>query len=330
MEKQYPRCILSNDLIAVEVYLPDSETGYCRGPRFDWSGMVGNITWGKHSFCGEWKKNIPPENAEHAAGTADEFSMGVLGMPSPLGYNEAKPGESFLKIGVGLLQKEANKDYSFGFNYRVLQPGKWKIKRDKNMVEFHQSMTGTNGYAYAYTKTIRLAEAKPGFSITRSLHNTGTKRIETTQYCHNFTMLDDEPAGPKYEIIFPFMAVAEKDMQGLAGINNGKLTFTRELQEKEAVFTTIAGFKTNDVSHNGVSIINIKTGARMDVRGTKNILRYHFYAARTAVCPEQFVYVSIAPGETDTWQTTYEFSSVSPIGVQTDSGVPKVSPANKK
>lgn len=50
-----PETLLRNEKIAVAVYVPHPETGYYRGPRFDWSGIVRRVSLGKHSFFGEWK-----------------------------------------------------------------------------------------------------------------------------------------------------------------------------------------------------------------------------------------------------------------------------------
>ena len=36
----YPRITLDNALLSASIYLPDPARGYCRGTRFDWSGIV--------------------------------------------------------------------------------------------------------------------------------------------------------------------------------------------------------------------------------------------------------------------------------------------------
>ncbi len=42
---------------------------------------------------------------------------------SALGYNEAKPGEMFVKIGVGVLRKPDNSPYQFSKLYDIVNPG---------------------------------------------------------------------------------------------------------------------------------------------------------------------------------------------------------------
>jgi hypothetical protein len=41
--------------------------------------------------------------------------------------SEARAGESFIKIGVGLLAKGQSEDYLFHENYRLIRAGEWGI-----------------------------------------------------------------------------------------------------------------------------------------------------------------------------------------------------------
>ena len=53
--KKPPQFILKNDTLKLTVFLPDSENGYYRGTRFDWSGLVGQAEYKGHTFFGPWK-----------------------------------------------------------------------------------------------------------------------------------------------------------------------------------------------------------------------------------------------------------------------------------
>jgi len=44
-------------------------------------------------------------------------------MFKPMGFAEAGAGDSFVKIGVGLLQKDASAKYRFDGDYRLLRAG---------------------------------------------------------------------------------------------------------------------------------------------------------------------------------------------------------------
>src|SRR5262249_29073743 len=80
---------LRSSQLSAMVYLPDPVSGHYRGPRFDWSGMVGEVTCDGRQFFGSlYPKNDDPRSHDYnATGPADEF-----GMTSPLGYDEAGPG----------------------------------------------------------------------------------------------------------------------------------------------------------------------------------------------------------------------------------------------
>ena len=55
--------------------------------------------------------------------SAEEYGRGISGMPGSLGFLEAKEGEPFIKIGVGVLKKEGRK-YFFEKNINS-QKGTW-------------------------------------------------------------------------------------------------------------------------------------------------------------------------------------------------------------
>ena len=67
----------------------------------------------------------------------------------------------------------------------------------------------------------------------------------------------------------------------------------------------LAGF-SGGVADNQVTVRNRRTGLAVKVAGDRPILRYHFFAAPGAVCPEPFVEINAAPGETITWAHRYE------------------------
>jgi hypothetical protein len=65
-----------------------------------------------------------------------------------LGYHEAKPGESFVKIGVGALRKPNEPRYSSFNSYEIVDTGKWSVKKGTDWIEFTHQLADTTGYAY--------------------------------------------------------------------------------------------------------------------------------------------------------------------------------------
>jgi hypothetical protein len=301
-----PRISISNGVIQAVVLLPDPETGYYRGPRFDWSGLVAQVKCQGHTYFGEWKTPHDPEGNDDVVGPAEEFGMGGTGISGPLGYAEAKPGGAFIKIGVGLLERIEEPEYRFSYNYRIVKPGNWRIRSGKSWVEFRQELGIESGWGYSYTKRVSLTANRPELVITHLLRNTGSKPLVTTHYCHNFSVIDNEPIGPSYSVRFPFAVTAKQDLGKLAEVHGNTLTFTRTLNQGDYVYGELGGF-TSSASDNGATVENLKTGAGVRIKGDKPVLQFHFFAVRSAACPEPFVQIQLAPEEHEEWETTYTF-----------------------
>jgi hypothetical protein len=63
------------------------------------------------------------------------------------------------------------------------------------------------------------------------------------------------------------------------------------------------------VADNQVTVRNRRTGLAVKITGDRPIVRYHVFAAPGAVCPEPFVEIHAAPGETIAWEHRYELSN---------------------
>jgi hypothetical protein len=300
-EANYPQHTLAKDSLKLTVYLPDGEKGYYRGTRFDWSGLIGQAEYRGHAFFGSWKATHDPTNAEDADGTAEEF-----GIAGPLGYAEAGAGEPFVKIGVGVLEKPAEKGYNFMGRYKILKVGTWKIKHEKDWIEFRQELKAPRDYGYQYVKRIALLGDGTGFTISHQLKNTGAKPIETEQYCHNFVMLDHQPVGPDYRLRFHFEPKAKRKMES-AAVKGKQLEFSRELNNGEALFTELEGSKGVE-QENEVVVEHRKAGIALRITGDAPLAHFNFFAVRRSVCPEPFITVKLAPGKEMEWTTRYEFT----------------------
>jgi hypothetical protein len=150
----FPETEISNGLIKARLSLPDPEHGYYRATRFDWSGQIPDLTYKGHTYFGEW--NPAPYNPKlHDAitGPVEEFLSDGMG----LGYAEAAPGGTFVKIGVGVIRKPDDSKYQQFKTYEIVDNGKWTIKKHADLVDFTQIVTDpSSGYGYGYTKVVRL------------------------------------------------------------------------------------------------------------------------------------------------------------------------------
>jgi len=55
-----PEAEITNDSIRVRLYLPDPETGFYRGTRFDWSGVIGSLEYAGHDYYPPWFQRSDP------------------------------------------------------------------------------------------------------------------------------------------------------------------------------------------------------------------------------------------------------------------------------
>jgi hypothetical protein len=106
-----PHVQISNDLMQVTLYLPDAAHGFYRGTRFDWSGVVADLHYAGHSYYGPWFTKTDPDVSDFVFQGEDIVAGPCSAITGPveefgvLGYEEAKAGGTFLKIGVGVLRK---------------------------------------------------------------------------------------------------------------------------------------------------------------------------------------------------------------------------------
>ena len=298
---EYPGVELSNGVIRMKLFLPDPEKGYYRGTRFDWSGVMPQLEYRGHNYFDEWKTTHDPGVHDDIVGPVEEFRTNG----TALGYHEAKPGGSFVKIGVGLLERIDEPRYRFVHPYKIIKTGAWKVKNGRDWIEFQQDFADESGWGYLYTKRISLTENKPEFTIEHTLRNTGSKHIETHQYNHNFFVIDNTPIGRDYALRFPFAVKAKHDLKGIMETRGNEFVFIQDLREGY-LFTELEGFRDSAEDHE-IVIENRKTGAGVKIKGDRPIALFYFWTMRNTVCPEPYIELNIAPGEEEEWKTSYLF-----------------------
>ena len=261
----YPHVYLKNDQLRVKVYLPDAEKGFYRGTRFDHAGVFGEVEFAGHKIFGPWKDTHDPTNHDDIIGPAEEF-----GIEKPLGYDDAKPGETFLKIGVGELEKPKEEKYSFAKKYKIVKPAGWKRSGPKNSVK-DEGWIGweveqkANGYGYAYFKAVGVEGNE--LKILHSISNTGTKPITTEFYNHNFFNVDRDPIGPNYSFEFSFDLKAQ-DLKGKFGglveLKEKEFRFRDKLSDG-FVMAALTGFDPEAKPHRQFEMRHAPSGVRVAV-----------------------------------------------------------------
>ena len=298
---QFPGAEISNGILRAKIYFPDTARGYYQGTRFDWGGVIADLEYQGHSYFGKWYGKHDPKIHDAITGPVESFD--------PLGFEEAKPGETFVKIGVGNLLKPDDKAYRFSIPYEVEDYGKWTVKTGKDRVEFLHELNDASGYSYLYSKTLKMTEGRAELVLEHTLKNTGQKKIETKVFNHNFFMIDNQKVGPDYRVTFPFPLSLIRNNRGvgdLVEVEGGNIRFLRPVQPGESVQLFLLGFSERSKDYQ-VEVQNQRTGAGVRITSDLAISDLAFWAISTTLCPEPYQSIVVEPGQEIKWDLFYNF-----------------------
>jgi hypothetical protein len=311
LAQDYPKTEISNGIIHATLMLPDNQHGSYQGTRFDWSGIISSLQFNGHEYFGQWYEHHDPKIHDAITGPVEAFQTNDKG----LGYDEAKAGQTFVRIGIGTIRKPEEKDYRPYETYEIVDPGKWTIRKHKDRIEFTQRLKSEQGYAYIYRKTVRLVKGKPELLLEHSLKNTGNKVIETNQYNHNFFVIDHEVVGPDVVAKFVFTPVPLKGFSDRAEVHGQEIVFPHELEGKKGVFSELGG-SSKDVKDYDFRVENLKSGAGVHFTSDQVLDKVNFWAINTVAAVEPYILLRIAPGQESHWTIRYDFYTLPPVAEQ--------------
>ena len=310
----HPRAEITNGLIHAKIYLPEAQRGFYRGTRFDWSGVIYSLQANGHDYYGPWFNKFDPavhdfvyRDADIVAGPCSAIT-GPVDEFAPLGYEDAKAGATFVKIGVGALRKAGDDKYDNYHLYEIVDGGQWTVRKSGDDVELTQKLNdASSGYAYVYKKAVRLTKGKSEMVLSHSLRNVGKRAIQTNVYNHNFLVLDHQAPGPGVTLSFPFaLQTPHPPNNELAEIRDHQIRYLKTLVGKDVVATPIEGFGSSP-NDNQVRVENGSLGAGMSLRSDRPLLRESLWSIRSVVAIEPFISITIEPGAEFTWTTVYEY-----------------------
>lgn len=319
----WPSGQISNGQVNVSFYIPDAENGFYRGTRFDWSGILYSLRYREEEFYGSWYTSIDPSIhnnvqrtgpdgrgevvtgiASSGRGPAEEF----LTNDKALGFDDAKPGETFLKIGVGVLRRTDDKPYDRYRDYEIVDGGKWTTKIQDDKVVFTQTLSNSeSGYGYVYTKTLYLLPGKPVMRIEHKLLNTGVKTLVTSVYDHNFFVTSNHHTGPDYIITTPYpMKISRTQGADLFSVEGNRLMFKKLFSTREMVVTWIDGFEPVAKDYT-FRVENTRTGTGYSVQGDKPLSQIMLWAIFTNISLESFIDLDAGQGNEERWAYEYTY-----------------------
>src|ERR1700722_14725028 len=307
-----PQWEIANSLLRVKLYLPDATRGFYRGTRFDWSGVVADLQFAGHNYYGEWFTKTDPTVSDFIYQGSDIVAGPCSAITGPveeftvLGYDEAKAGATFLKIGVGILRKPDDSPYSPYRLYEIVNGGKWSTERNADAMEFIQELhDSSSGYGYIYHKKVSLVAGKPEMLIEHSLKNVGTRAIHTSVYDHNFLVLDKQPTDAGFRISLPFTISTEPPVEKeLAEVRKDEIVYLKTLTGEDRVYTSISGFGNSSNDYK-IRVENTNVKAGMEITADRPLSKMALWSIRSVIAVEPFIDISLEPGAHSTWKYDY-------------------------
>lgn len=301
----HPKALLSNGDLTAVVFLPDPERGYYRSTRFDWSGVIGCVSYKSHVFWGEWFSKYDPLINDSITGPVEEFRS----EDGALGFGDAKPGDAFVKVGVGVLRKIDDSPYKFGTFYPLVDTGKWTVHTSKRSVTFEQKLQSSIGFAYVYTKTLELDKHGAVIALKHQLKNIGSKPIQTDVYDHDFFMFDGRPTGPGMSVRFAFTPKVESSPDthfdpSMVKIDGNTIAYLKELQSHQTVSGYVTGYSDKAADYD-ITVEDQTSGVGVQQTSDSPISKLYLWSIRTTISPEAYIHLNIAPNQTQSWTIRY-------------------------
>jgi hypothetical protein len=281
---------IGSSRLSVEIAHPG---GIYRGSRFDWTGFITQVTLdGLHTFC-------VPEQYEPGKGSGGIGLCNEFGIDTPVGYEEAKPGDRFPKIGIGLLTRKSEAPYNFFEPYAV-DPYPFTVSYDGESAKFIAQPVDCRGYAVRLTKIVCVRDNH--ITIDYKLENTGSKTIVTNEYCHNFAGIDRHVMGKDYCLSFPYKIRVNRTAGSFTSHDDRILW--EETPDRD--FYGIIEREPGNEPYQW-QLLHVPSGVGMREISRLPVSKFAVWGSTHVVSPELFVKIVLKPGELQTWTREYEF-----------------------
>ena len=245
---------------------------------------IASLKWNGHEYFGQWFERYDPKIHDAITGPVEEFLTGDAG----LGYAEAKPGEAFVRIGVGAVRKPDEPAYRRFATYEIVDPGKWTVNRGADWIEFVARAGRHRGYAYVYRKTLRLDQGHAGARAPAEEHRPEDDRDAASTTTTSSRSTASRP-GPDVVVRFPFEPRAARPLNGLAEMRGKEIAFLRDVRA--------GGRPSSPRSRASARRRATTTSASRTARpapacaspATGRLSKLLFWSAGKTVCPEPYI-----------------------------------------
>ena len=278
---------LENDFLKLTIH--EAGTPFYRGTRFDHSGLMESVLWEGTELAGRWFEHFDPLIHDCVCGPAEEFGA--------VGFEDAAPGECFVKPGVGLLLRPDAAPYDRFRLYEIAAAGEWEFSASESSAKYVQRIPGV----YNYTKRIALT-GPSGFEI-RHAFESSHPRLRGEMYNHNFWTFNRMQTGPSRRMDFPFRPEGDwRSRYDSVALSGSGIRFSRELGKGESVFMG----NLHKAGESGMPYsLRLSDGdIGIEITGDVPVLRTVFWANHRVACIEP--YNAFFPGAR--WTVRYNFS----------------------
>ncbi|MGD2094311.1 MAG: LamG domain-containing protein [Phycisphaerales bacterium] len=315
--------ILHSGSLVVEIGDPNSpDCRWNQGIRFSPVANVIQVRLNNREFC-----YLPVGGGEssYSGGLPMEFDIGQESFqPDPPGYNEGSDGSAFLKIGVGILRRNSS-EYNFSGSYQVLEEARTTTTWETDRAHFVQTLSGTaNGYCYRLEEDVIVKN--DSLLMHYVLTNTGIKTFTTEQYLHNFLSFGNSSVGPDYRVYFPYEMTASPQPQqweppvymrvGRAWRfvdSNPEMASLENMIIYHKIISSVPKtwiYKPDDYTGpDTIAVEQSDLGQRVVIDSSLRSAYVGIWTTSYQVSPEQFIFITLEPGEQAVFTRAYKFST---------------------
>jgi len=321
----WPSATIASESIRCNIMLPGEPDGFYQGTRFE-KPVITSLVHEGHQYHGLWfnwtntsvrdwefqGNSVVAGLASAAAGPVEKFS--------PVGYDEAKPGNgTFVVIGNGVLRRSAQDTggYDAFHTYEVVDAGKWSVTRvsPSAIRVTHHVQDAASGFGYIYNKTIELRGSS--MVLTRSLRNTGEHTIKSSEVLnHNFLTFDHQITAAGTSVTVPFKIAPDDLLNTTLGElrNSTSLVLKQTLDHHQMVVTAIApaakladGSDQIAAADTLIVVESPATGLGVRIQGDYALEKIFLFAIRSLIAPEPIFALELPQGAVKTWSSTYTY-----------------------
>ncbi|WPJ96749.1 hypothetical protein SH580_03395 [Coraliomargarita algicola] len=289
--------------MTVEVMDPNAVDPYYQGLRFSPIANVLRVVMDGHDYLYSPVEHNP---IKHNGGLAMEFDLAYRqGEFGPPGYDDAKVGDAFMKVGVGTLRRGREDPYRFFDNYEVIELAQTSVEWQSTSAVFRQVLPVVNGYGYSLESSVELEGHR--VIITHQLTNTGTHSFSTRNYAHNFIHFDDVTTAVGYQLKLPFDVPADIPKPAIEQ-EGGLLSVVSEITPKMKAADAFIDELPESYS-GALQLVHSASSLSVGIETTPQASKIIMHVNPLYICPEQFINLELASGETVQWSRAYSFYS---------------------